>query len=73
VDAVRDAIIAVTGLGRNLRAVDEREHIVGALRRRDLTTVQHLRRAHLLRFYENVAPLLAADRPANACQGGFDQ
>jgi hypothetical protein len=28
-------------------------------------TVLHLRRAHLVRFYDNVAPLLAADRPAN--------
>jgi DNA-binding GntR family transcriptional regulator len=70
VDALRDAIIflkahhrrydhfAFTRLGRNVRAVDEHEQIVNALRRRDLATVQHLLRAHLLRFYENVAPLL---------------
>jgi hypothetical protein len=45
VDALRDAIIAVTRLGHNLRAVDRNGH----------------------------APRLAADRPANACQGGLDQ
>ena len=62
---------AFTRLGRNVRALDEHEHIVSTLRRCDLTTVQHLLRAHLLRFYENVAPLLPvlseiADPPADA-------
>ncbi|HET7378791.1 MAG TPA: GntR family transcriptional regulator [Gaiellales bacterium] len=49
---------AFTRLGRRVRAVDEHEQIVSALRRRDLATVQHLLRTHLLRFYDNVAPLL---------------
>jgi len=61
---------AFTRLGRNARALDEHEHIVSTVRRRDLTTVQHLLRAHLLRFYEHVAPRLPvlseiADPPAD--------
>jgi len=73
VDALRDAIIAIMRLGRNLRAVEGHEHIVRALRRRDPARVQRLRRAHLLPFYDNGAPVLTADRPANTCQGGLDQ
>jgi DNA-binding GntR family transcriptional regulator len=62
---------AFTRLGRNVRALDEHEQIVSTLRSRDLTTVQHLLHAHLLRFYENVTPLLPvlseiADPPADA-------
>ena len=49
---------AFARIGRNVRPVDDHEQIVGALRRRDLTAVQHLLRAHLLRFYDSVAPLL---------------
>jgi DNA-binding GntR family transcriptional regulator len=57
---------AFTRLGRSLRALDEHEQILRALRRRDLATVQQLLRAHLLRFYDSVAPLLpvVSDIPA---------
>jgi DNA-binding GntR family transcriptional regulator len=56
---------AFTRLGRSLRAIEEHDQIIRALRRRDLATVQQLLRAHLLRFYDNVAPLLpvVADTP----------
>jgi len=58
--------VALTPLARNVRAVDEHEQIVSALRGRGLMAVQHLRRrAHLPRFYENVASLPIADRPAD--------
>jgi DNA-binding GntR family transcriptional regulator len=60
-----------TRLGRNVRALDEHEHIVSPLRRRDPATVQPPLHAHLLRFYKNVAPLRPvlseiADPPADA-------
>jgi DNA-binding GntR family transcriptional regulator len=52
---------AFTRVGRDLRALDEHADIVAALRRRDLAAVEHGLRAHLLRFYDETAPLLPVD------------
>ena len=52
---------AFTRVGRDLRALDEHADIVTALRRRDLAAVEHGLRAHLLRFYDEIAPLLPVD------------
>ncbi|MGH7368504.1 MAG: GntR family transcriptional regulator [Candidatus Rokuibacteriota bacterium] len=52
---------AFTRVGRDIRALDEHADIVGALRRRDLAAVEQGLRAHLLRFYGEIAPLLPVD------------
>lgn len=52
---------AFTRVGRDIRALDEHADMVGALRRRDLAAVEQGLRAHLLRFYEETAPLLPVD------------
>ncbi len=52
---------AFTRVGRDLRALDEHADIVFALRRRDLAAVEQGLRAHLLRFYREIAPLLPVD------------
>jgi DNA-binding GntR family transcriptional regulator len=52
---------AFTRVGRDLRALDEHADIVTALRRRDLAAVEHGLRAHLLRFSDEIAPLLPVD------------
>ena len=52
---------AFARLGRDMRALDEHAEMVAALRARDLPTVEHKIRAHLLRFYEYLAPLLPVD------------
>jgi DNA-binding GntR family transcriptional regulator len=48
-------------VGRDLRALDEHADIVTALRRRDLAAVEQGLRAHLMRFYAEIAPLLPVD------------
>jgi len=57
---------AFTRVGRDLRALDEHAEIVGALRRRDLAAVEQGLRAHLLRFYGEIAPLLPVDTSPEA-------
>ena len=52
---------AFTRVGRDLRALDEHADIVTALGRRDLPAVEQGLRAHLLRFYGEIAPLLPVD------------
>ena len=52
---------AFARLGRDMRALDEHAEMVAALRARDLPAVEHKIRAHLLRFYEYLAPLLPVD------------
>jgi DNA-binding GntR family transcriptional regulator len=52
---------AFTRLGRDTRALDEHADILVALRRRDLAAVEAQMRAHLLRFYGDLAPLLPVD------------
>jgi DNA-binding GntR family transcriptional regulator len=52
---------AFTRVGRDLRALDEHADIVTALRRRDLAAVEQGLRAHLMRFYAEIAPLLPVD------------
>ncbi len=52
---------AFTRLGRDTRALDEHAEILLALRRRDLAAVEARLRAHLLRFYGDLAPLLPVD------------
>jgi DNA-binding GntR family transcriptional regulator len=49
---------AFARLGRDVRALDEHAAILAALRARDLGTVERGIRAHLLRFYDELAPLL---------------
>lgn len=49
---------AFARLGRDVRALDEHAEMVAALRARDLPGVEWRIRAHLLRFYEYLAPLL---------------
>ncbi|MGH7398763.1 MAG: GntR family transcriptional regulator [Candidatus Rokuibacteriota bacterium] len=57
---------AFTRVGRDIRALDEHADMVGALRRRDLAAVEEGLRAHLLRFYEETAPLLPVDSSPEA-------
>jgi len=52
---------AFTRVGRDIRALDEHADIVGALRRRDPAAVEQGLRAHFLRFYGEIAPLLPVD------------
>ncbi|MFI5376027.1 MAG: GntR family transcriptional regulator [Candidatus Rokuibacteriota bacterium] len=52
---------AFARLGRDVRAVDEHAEMVAALRARDLHAVEQKIRAHLLRFYDYLAPLLPVD------------
>jgi DNA-binding GntR family transcriptional regulator len=52
---------AFARLGRDLRALDEHAEMVAALRARDLAAVEAKIRAHLLRFYDYLAPLLPVD------------
>lgn len=52
---------AFTRVGRDIRALDEHSDIVGALRRRDPAAVEQGLRAHFLRFYGEIAPLLPVD------------
>lgn len=52
---------AFARLGRDVRALDEHAEMVAALRARDVPGVEHKIRAHLLRFYEYLAPLLPVD------------
>ena len=52
---------AFTRVGRDIRALDEHADIVGALRRRDPVAVEQGLRAHFLRFYGEIAPLLPVD------------
>jgi DNA-binding GntR family transcriptional regulator len=54
---------AFARLGRDVRALDEHAEMVTALRARDVAGVEHKIRAHLLRFYEYLAPLLPVDAP----------
>ncbi len=56
---------AFARLGRDIRALDEHADILAALRRRDLTAVETLLRAHLLRFYGEIAPLLPVESSAD--------
>jgi len=49
---------AFARLGRDLRALDEHAEMVTMLRARDLPAMEAKIRAHLLRFYEYLAPLL---------------
>ncbi len=52
---------AFARFGRDVRALDEHADILAALRRRDLAVVETLLRAHLLRFYSEIAPLLPVE------------
>ena len=52
---------AFARLGRDVRALDEHAEMVAALRARDLDAVEQKIRAHLLRFYDYLAPLLPVD------------
>lgn len=52
---------AFARLGRDIRALDEHADILAALRRRDLADVETLLRAHLLRFYVEITPLLPVE------------
>jgi DNA-binding GntR family transcriptional regulator len=54
---------AFARLGRDVRATDEHAEMVAALRARDLGAVEQKIRAHLLRFYNYLAPLLPVDAP----------
>ena len=68
---------AFTRLGRSVRALDEHEQIIRGLREGDLPALRDLLHAHLLRFYDNVSPLLPVvsevhDPPANP-QGGLER
>lgn len=56
---------AFARLGRDIRALDEHAEILAALRRRDLAAVETLLRAHLLRFYREIAPLLPVESSAD--------
>ena len=56
---------AFARLGRDIRALDEHADILAALRRRDLAAVETLLRAHLLRFYREIAPLLPVESSAD--------
>jgi DNA-binding GntR family transcriptional regulator len=46
---------------RDLRAMDEHAEMIGALRRRDLRAVEHGLQADLLRFYDEISPLLPVE------------
>jgi DNA-binding GntR family transcriptional regulator len=50
-------------VGRDLRAMDEHAEMIGALRRRDLRAVERGLQAHLLRFYDEIAPFLPVESP----------
>lgn len=52
---------AFARVGRDVRALDEHAEIVTALRARELAAVEQGIRAHLLRFYNYLAPLLPVD------------
>ena len=52
---------AFARLGRDVRALDEHAEMVALLRARDLEAVEQKIRAHLLRFYDYLAPLLPVD------------
>ncbi len=56
---------AFARLGRDIRALDEHADILAALRRRDLAAVETLLRAHLLRFYGEIAPFLPVEFSAD--------
>ena len=56
---------AFARLGRDIRALDEHADILAAPRRRDLAAVETLLRAHLLRFYREIAPLLPVESSAD--------
>jgi len=55
---------AFSRLGRDTRAVEEHAEIVNALNRRDIVAVERALRTHLLRFYEEIAPLLPVESRA---------
>jgi DNA-binding GntR family transcriptional regulator len=50
-------------VGRDLRAMDEHAEMIAALRRRDLRAVERGLQAHLLRFYDEISPLLPVESP----------
>jgi DNA-binding GntR family transcriptional regulator len=55
--------VAFSRLGRNSRAVDEHAAILAALRRRDPGVVEEALRKHLIRFRDDIAPLLPLEDP----------
>ena len=57
---------AFARLGRDVRALDEHAEMVALLRARDLPAVERKIRAHLLRFYEYLAPLLPVTAASDA-------